>query len=76
MQTEAHLQRRSLLPRRRQTASMRNGQRCWREAFKVVSHGRYVTFQMAEVAVLQCRGQIYQQILSLIARVRALPTPA
>jgi hypothetical protein len=31
-----------------------NGQRCWREAFKVgakiVGHGRYVTFQMAEVA--------------------------
>ena len=33
---------------------------------KVVSHSRYVTFQMAEVA----------EILTLIARLRALPAPA
>ena len=32
---------------------------------KVVSHGRYVTFQMAEVAVPR---QMFQEILSLIAR--------
>jgi hypothetical protein len=32
---------------------------------KVVSHGRYVTFQMAEVAVSR---QIFQEILMLIAR--------
>ena len=31
---------------------------------KVVSHGRYVTFQMAEVAVPR---QMFQEILSLIA---------
>ena len=35
---------------------------------KVVSHGRYVTFQLAEVAVPR---QMFQQILSLIARLRA-----
>jgi hypothetical protein len=39
---------------------------------KVVSHGRYVTFQLAEVAV---PGQMFQQILSRIARLRA-PAPA
>jgi hypothetical protein len=40
---------------------------------KVVSHGRYVTFQLAEVAVSR---QMFQEILSLIARVRAPPAPA
>jgi hypothetical protein len=40
---------------------------------KVVSHGRYVTFQMAEVAVPR---QMFQEILSLIARLRATPAPA
>ena len=40
---------------------------------KVVSHGRYVTFQMAEVAVPR---QIFADILSLIARLRAPPAPA
>jgi Transposase DDE domain group 1 len=35
--------------------------------------GRYVTFQMAEVAVPQ---KMFQQILSLIARLRAPPAPA
>src|ERR1700680_3451498 len=35
---------------------------------KGVSHGRYVAFQMAEVAVLR---QIFSDILSLIARLRA-----
>jgi hypothetical protein len=39
---------------------------------KVVSHGRYITFQLAEVAVPR---QMFQQILSLIARLRA-PAPA
>ena len=39
---------------------------------KVVSHGRYVTFQMAEVAVPR---QMFAEILSLIARLRAGPTP-
>ena len=34
---------------------------------KVVSHGRYVTFQMAEVAVPR---QMFAEILSLIARLR------
>src|SRR5271170_1400886 len=36
---------------------------------KVVSHGRYVTFQMAEVAV-------FADILALITRLRAPPAPA
>ena len=40
---------------------------------KVVSHGRYVTFQMAEVAVSR---QMFAEILSLIARLRAPPEPA
>ena len=40
---------------------------------KVVSHGRYVTFQLAEVAV---SPQMFADILSLIARLRALPAPA
>jgi hypothetical protein len=40
---------------------------------KVVSHGRYVTFQMAEVAVSR---QMFAEILSLIARLRAAPAPA
>jgi Transposase DDE domain group 1 len=40
---------------------------------KVVSHGRYVTFQMAEVAVSR---QMFADILALIARLRAPPAPA
>ncbi len=40
---------------------------------KVVSHGRYVSFQLAEVAVSR---QMFQEILSLIARLRAPPAPA
>lgn len=40
---------------------------------KIVSHGRYVTFQMAEVAVSR---QMFADILSLIARLRAPPVPA
>jgi hypothetical protein len=40
---------------------------------KVVSHGRYVTFQLAEVPVSR---QMFADILSLIARLRAPPTPA
>ena len=40
---------------------------------KVASHGRYVTFQMAEVAVPR---QLFADILRLIARLRAPPAPA
>ena len=40
---------------------------------KVVRHGRYVTFQMAEVAVSR---QVFAEILSLTARLRAPPAPA
>ncbi len=40
---------------------------------KVVSHGRYVIFQMAEVAVSR---QMFADILSLIARLRPPPAPA
>jgi hypothetical protein len=40
---------------------------------KVVSHGRYVTFQMAEVAVPR---QMFAEILSLLARLQAPPAPA
>ena len=37
---------------------------------RVVSHGRYVTFQLAEVAVPR---RLFAEILSLIARLRAPP---
>jgi hypothetical protein len=40
---------------------------------KVVSHGRYLTFQMAEVAVSPL---MFRDILMLIARLRAPPAPA
>ena len=40
---------------------------------QVISHGRYVTFQMAEVAVPR---QMFQEILSLITPLRAPPAPA
>jgi hypothetical protein len=39
---------------------------------EVVSHGRYVTFQLAEVAVSR---QMFAEMLSLIARLRAPPAP-
>src|SRR5262249_29384412 len=40
---------------------------------KVVSHGRYVIFQMAEVAIAR---QMFQGILRLIAKLRPQPPPA
>jgi hypothetical protein len=40
---------------------------------KVVRHGRYITFQVAEVAVPR---QMFTDILSLIARVQAPLAPA
>jgi hypothetical protein len=40
---------------------------------KLVSHGRYVAFQMAEVAIPR---QIFQEILRLIAELRPQPPPA
>ena len=40
---------------------------------RVVSHGRHVAFQMAEVAV---SGQMFKEILMLIARLRTPPAPA
>ena len=40
---------------------------------EVVAHGRYVTFQLAEVTVPR---QMFAEILSLIARLRAPPAPA
>src|SRR3954471_13723560 len=40
---------------------------------RVVSHGRYVTFQLAEVAVPR---RLFAEILLLIARLRAPPAPA
>jgi hypothetical protein len=40
---------------------------------KVVSHGRYVTFQMAAVAVSR---QMFQELSMLIAQLRAPPAPA
>jgi len=40
---------------------------------KVVSHSRYVIFQMAEVAVLQT---LFQEILGRIRQLRSLTIPA
>jgi hypothetical protein len=40
---------------------------------KVVSHGRYVIFQMAEVAIAR---QMFQEILRLTAGLRPQPPPA
>ena len=40
---------------------------------KVVNHGRYVVFQMAEVAIAR---QMFQEILRLIAELRPQPPPA
>src|SRR3954465_6464116 len=40
---------------------------------KVIRHGRYVAFQLAEVAVPR---QMFAEILSLIARLRAPRAPA
>ncbi|HMI10246.1 MAG TPA: transposase, partial [Bradyrhizobium sp.] len=39
---------------------------------KVVSHGRYVAFQLAEVAIPQ---QMFQEILRLITELRPQPPP-
>ncbi len=40
---------------------------------RMVRHGRYVTFQIAEVAV---SGRMFGQILARITRLRAPPAPA
>jgi hypothetical protein len=40
---------------------------------RVVRHGRYVAFQMGEVAVPQ---QMFQEILWLVAELRPQPPPA
>jgi hypothetical protein len=40
---------------------------------KVVSHGRYILFQMAEVAIPR---QMFEEILRLIAELRLLPPSA
>jgi Transposase DDE domain group 1 len=40
---------------------------------KVVSHGRYVAFQMAEIAIPR---QMFQEILRLIAELWPQPPPA
>jgi hypothetical protein len=40
---------------------------------KIVSHGRYVVFQMAEVAIPR---QMFQEILQLIAELRRKSPPA
>jgi DDE family transposase len=39
---------------------------------KVVRHGRYVTFRVAEIGVAR---QMFREILSLIARMRAASAP-
>jgi hypothetical protein len=39
---------------------------------KIISHGRYVAFQMAEAAI---RRHLFADILRLIAKLRPLPDP-
>jgi len=45
---------------------------CARLQPRRLSHGRYVAFQMAEVAI---PGQMFQEILRLIAELRPQPPP-
>ncbi len=45
----------------------------WIVGGKAVRHGRYVTFQLAEIAV---PGNLFQKILSLIDDLRRRPVPA
>jgi len=40
---------------------------------KIISHGRYVAFQMAEVAIPR---QLFADILALIAELRPPPDPS
>ena len=40
---------------------------------RIVTHGRYVTFQMAEIAVPR---ELFEEILRLIAELRPHPPPA
>ena len=62
------------MPRRREPWSLTSlRDKMIKIGAKVVSHGRYVTLQMAEVAVSR---RMFQEILSLIAQLRAPPAPA
>jgi len=49
------------------------GEKLIKVGAKVVNHGRYVPFQMAEVVVSR---RMFADILPLIARLRAPPAPA
>lgn len=50
-----------------------NQQKLIKIGAKVISHGRYVAFQMAEVAIPR---QLFADILQLIAGLRPPPDPA
>jgi hypothetical protein len=45
----------------------------WFDDLALGSHGRYIAFQMAEVAIPR---QMFQEILRLIAELRPQPPPA
>ena len=45
---------------------------CGQIGAEIVSHGRYVAFQMAEVAIPR---QMFQEILRLIGELRPRPSP-
>jgi len=69
-----HFMRTLAMPKTAQSWSLTSQrERLIKIGAKVVSHRRYVTFQMAEVAV---QRQMFADILSLIARLRAPPSPA
>jgi hypothetical protein len=62
------------MPKAAGTCSLTSlGEKLIKIGAKVVSHGRYVTFQMAEVAVPR---QMFADILMLIAQLRAPPASA
>ena len=64
----------SRVPARRATWSLTSlREKLIKIGAKVVSHGRYTTFQMAEVAAPR---QMFQEIVMLIAQLRAPPAPA
>ena len=64
---------RSRCPRRRRWSLTSLREKLIKIGATVVRHGRYVTFQMAKVTVSR---QMFAEILSLIARLRAPSAPA
>ena len=58
---------------RRDIARSCNREKLIKIGAKVISHGRTIAFQMAEVAIPR---HLFQEILRLIAELRPMPPPA